>query len=114
MGINDFRLRLVGERFENEDGTSRQEELSRCAAGEAVELVREPNNPRDPSAVAVYSCRRVQLGYIGADRCGWIGSKIDRGFDVRVIIGKVTGGKRSGTPLGAILVLNMDGEEPDP
>jgi hypothetical protein len=112
MGINDFRLRLVGSQFDNEDGSSRQEELGRCTAGETVELCREPANPHDPSAVAVHSCRGVKIGYLGADYCGWIGSKLDRGYDVRAIIGKVTGGRRTGLPLGAILTLNMDGDEP--
>ncbi len=112
MGINDFRLRLVGERFDNEDGSSRQAELALCKAGEAVDLVREPHNPHDPSAVAVYSARRVQIGYIGADRTAWIGSKLDRGYPMRVTIDKVKGGGRSGLPLGAILALNMEGDEP--
>jgi hypothetical protein len=112
MGINDFRLRLVGTQFDNEDGSSRQEELSSCSVGELVTLEREPHNPHDPSAVAVYSSRHVQIGYIGADYASWIGSKIDRGYDVRAIIGKVTGGRRTGLPLGAILTLNMEGEEP--
>jgi hypothetical protein len=114
MGINDFRLRLVGERFDNEDGSSRQEELARCAVGEPVELIREPSNPHDPSAVAVYSCRRVQIGYVGADRSAWIGSKMDRGYPVRAIIGKLGGGRRTGLPLSAVLALNIEGEEPDP
>ena len=113
MGINDFRLRLVGAQFDNEDGSSRQEELSRCVVGDPVELVREPDNPHDPSAVAVYSCRRVQIGYIGADRTAWIGSKLDRGYPVRAIIGAIGGGKRTGLPLTAVLALNMEGEEPD-
>lgn len=111
MGTNDFRLRLVGERFDNEDGSSRQEELARCTVGEIVELVREPSNPHDPSAVAVYSCRRVQIGYVGADRSAWIGSKMDRGYPVRAAIGAIRGG-RSGLPFSAVLALNLEGEEP--
>lgn len=114
MGINDFRLRLVGTQFDNEDGSSRQEELGRCAAGEAVDLVREPENPHDPSAVAVISRRGVRIGYIGADYTSWIGSKVDRGYDVRAVLGKLTGGRRTGLPLGAVLTINMEGEDPGP
>jgi hypothetical protein len=112
MGINDFRLRVAGTQFDNEDGTSRQEELACCSVGEAVTLQREPTNPHDPSAVAVYSSRGVKIGYLGADYCGWIGSKIDRDYDVRASIDRISGGMRTGLPLGAILVLNLDGEEP--
>ena len=32
------------------------------------ELVLEPRNPVDPSAVVVISVRRVQIGYLTADR----------------------------------------------
>lgn len=113
MGINDFRLRLVGERFDNPDGSSRQEELAQCQAGEPVELRREPDNPADPSAVAVYSIRGIQIGYIGANYASWVGSKIDREYEVRAIIGKMSGGRRTGLPLGAVLTINMEGEEPE-
>lgn len=112
MGLNDFSLRLVGERYENEDGSSRQEEIERCSEGEMVDLVREPDNPHDPSAVAVLSARGVKIGYLGADRCGWIGSKIDRGYDVRAIIGRVGRNDSSGA-IGAVLTLNMEGEDPE-
>lgn len=113
MGINDFRLRLVGGRFDNRDGTNRQEELARCSVGETVELQREPTNPVDPGAVAVYSCRQVQIGYLKADRAAWMRGKIDAGYEIRASIGRLTGGEGTGFPLGAVLVVNMDGEEPD-
>ena len=109
----DFSLRLVGEGFDNEDGSSRQEEIARCQEGEAVDLVREPDNPHDPSAVAVFSDRGVRIGYLGADRCGWIGSKIDRGYDVRAAIGRIMRAGQAGY-LGVLLRVNLQGEEPGP
>lgn len=103
----DFSLRLVGVRYDNDDGSSRQAELRRCGEGEVVELVREPHNPHDPSAVAAISARGVKIGYLGADRCGWIGSKIERGYVVRAVIGRI--GRDPGTGfLGAVLVVNME------
>lgn len=38
--------------------------LERLAVGETVALVREPTNPHDPNAVAVYSTDGVHLGYV--------------------------------------------------
>lgn len=111
MGINDFRLRLVGERFENRDGTSRQEELEQCSVGEPVTLERETDNPVDPGAVAVFSARGRQIGYLGADRATFIRGKIDRGFDLRAIIAQLR--KRPGMPISAVLALNLDGEDPE-
>jgi hypothetical protein len=40
-----------------------------CQPGEAIELRPEPKNPTDPQAIAVYSARGIQIGYIRADRC---------------------------------------------
>jgi hypothetical protein len=114
MGTNDFRLPVVGCVYENDDGTSRQEELARCTVGERVELHREPDNPHDPSAVAVLTERGIRIGYIGANYTAWIGSKIDRGYDVEAAIEQIRGGGRTGLPLSAVLAINMDGEDPGP
>ena len=48
-------------------------ELAICQPGEVVKLVREPRNQHDPRAIAVYSCRGIQLGYITAERAGRVG-----------------------------------------
>lgn len=113
MGWNDFSLPARGERFDNEDGTSRQEELARCRPGEPVRLVREPDNPHDPAAVAIVSSRGVQLGYVPADRAVWIGSKIDRGYDVRAIVERVKGAHLPGAMLGLVIRVSMDPETAD-
>lgn len=112
MGFNDFLLPAVGERYDNEDGTSRQDELRLCQRGEFVSLVREPGNPHDRMAVAIVSARGVKVGYLGRDRAMWIGSKIDRGYDVRAIIERIKGAHLEGAPLGVVLRLNMEGDEP--
>lgn len=96
MGMCDFSLPAIGERHENEDGSSRQEELAQCIPGEPVRLVREPENPHDRMAVAVFSCRGVKVGYLKRDRAVWIGSKIDRGYDVRAIVERVKGATLAG------------------
>lgn len=113
MGWNDFSLPACGEQFENEDGTSRQDELALCAAGEMVELVREPENPHDRMAVAIRSARGVRLGYLRRDRAVWIGSKLDRGYDVRAIVERVKGSHLPGALLGLVIRVNMEGDEPD-
>lgn len=111
MAVGDFCLRVVGVTYPNADGTSRQEEIQRCVVGERVELWRERTNRFDPSAVAVISARDVQVGYIGADRCGWIGSKIDRGLPVSVIVDRLIGGAGD-MWMGMVIRLNLGGEMP--
>ncbi|MDB5733201.1 MAG: hypothetical protein JWQ03_3096 [Variovorax sp.] len=113
MGINDFSLRVVGCYYDNPDGSSRQAEIANCWPGEVVELYREPDNPHDPSAVAVFSRRGVQVGYLGKDRCGWIGSKIDRKYEIHAIVERVLGATLPGSTLGLIIRLNMEGDKPD-
>ncbi|MDR7101491.1 HIRAN domain-containing protein [Croceicoccus sp. BE223] len=56
-----------------------------CAPGEPVELRPEPNNPADPRAVAVFSARGIQLGYLTAERCRRIGSLIRAGTPIHAI-----------------------------
>jgi hypothetical protein len=114
LGWNDFSLPACGERFDNEDGTSRQEELARCKPGEPVRLVREPDNRHDPMAVAVYSCRGIRVGYLKRDRAVWIGSKIDRGYDVRAIVERVKGAGLPDAPLGLVMRVSMDRRQADP
>jgi len=113
MGWNDFSLPICGERYDNEDGSSRQEELRRCSPGELITLVREPLNPHDHMAVAVYSCRGVQVGYLGRERACWIGSKMDRGYLVSAIVHRVKGIHLPGATLGLVLRFSMDGDEPE-
>lgn len=113
MGWHDFSLPACGEWYDNEDdGTSRQLELAECRVGEKLELVREPNNPHDPRAVAIFTARGIRVGYLNRDRAGWIGSKIDRGYDVRAIVERIKGRGIEGSALGLVLRINMDGEEP--
>ena len=113
MGWNDFSLPAVGERFENEDGSSRQEELARCAPGDWLDLVREPKNPHDHMAVAIVTTRGVRVGYLARDRAQWIGSKLDRGWTVLAIVERVKGAHLPDAVLGLVMRVNMDGEEPE-
>jgi hypothetical protein len=98
-------LAIVGADFPNKRGPGRRFEIALCSPGEPVELRLEPRNEADPSAVAVYSCRGVQLGYLSAERCGRIGGLIRQGREVRAIFQEAT---RS----GAIIRASFDGEGP--
>lgn len=56
-----------------------------CVPGEPVELRPEPRNPYDPHAVAVYSVRGVQIGYLSAERAPRIGAMIRQGRDIACV-----------------------------
>lgn len=76
-----------------------------CTPGERVQLQREPNNPADPRAVAVLSERGVPIGYLTAERCGFIGRMLDRGREVDAIF-------QQATKFGAIIRVAFDGVIP--
>lgn len=78
-------LVVVGVDYPNQRGPARRFEIAMCSPGEPVELRLEPKNPADPLAVAVFSCRGIQLGYLTAERCGRIGAIIRSGTEVRAI-----------------------------
>ncbi|MDF2602991.1 HIRAN domain-containing protein [Sphingomonas sp.] len=77
--MKEFSLAVVGINYLNADQSNRRFELAMCAPGEPVHLVPETNNRHDPAAVAVFSARGVQIGYLSSERCLWIGTRIGAG-----------------------------------
>jgi hypothetical protein len=76
-----------------------------CAPGEPVELRPEPDNPADEYAVAVYSARGIQIGYLTAERAPWIGGMLKAGREIAAIF-------QEETPYGAAIRAAFDGESP--
>jgi hypothetical protein len=105
MPLPSLSLAVVGADFPNKRGPTRRFEIALCKPGEPVELIPEPSNPADPRAVAVFSARGVQIGYLSAERCGRIGSIIERGLEVRAIFQRAT-------TYGAVIRAAFDGEAP--
>ena len=98
-------LAVVGGVHPNKDGSNRLFEIAMCLPGEPVQLVCEPRNRHDPSAVAVFSTRGNQLGYLSADRCGWIGAKIAQGEDIQAVFQQAKRGS-------AIVRVSFSGSPP--
>lgn len=84
MSEREMSLSVVGIAYSNDDKakSSRRFEMLLCSPGDPVQLRREPKNEHDEFAVAVFSDRGTQLGYLSADRAPWIGSKIAAGDDI--------------------------------
>lgn len=77
--MEEFSLAVVGINYLNADKSNRRFELALCVPGEPVRLVLEPKNKHDPAAVAVFSARDMQIGYLSRERCLWVGSRIRAG-----------------------------------
>ena len=64
-----------------------------CEPGDPVTLVPEPKNAADANAIAVFSSRDVQIGYVVADRTGIIHRAWEAAREVRAIFQEpITGG----------------------
>lgn len=85
MPLPQHSLAVVGIDYPNRRGPTRAMEVRLCTPGEPVELRPEPKNPADPHAVAVYSCRGVQIGYVPADRAPRLAALLARGVTVRAL-----------------------------
>ncbi|PAX07281.1 HIRAN domain-containing protein [Sphingomonas lenta] len=85
--MQELSLAVVGLDFPNADKSrsNRRFEVALCRPGDPVELRPEPKNPADPRAVAVYSERGVQMGYLSAERCGLIGKRLNAGDAYRAV-----------------------------
>lgn len=98
-------LNVVGVAHPNKDGGNRRTEIMFCDVGEPVELRLEPKNPVDPNAVAVFSDRGFQMGYLTAERAPWIGGMLKN----RVVVTAVF---QEGAPWGAVIRVGLDGAVP--
>lgn len=79
MYERELSLSVVGLDYPNPDRSNRRFEMALCTRGEPVHLVPDPKNRADPRAIAVVSARGIQLGYLTAERCGFIGGLLRAG-----------------------------------
>jgi hypothetical protein len=101
----EFLSAVAGEAQRNPDGTRRQDIIRCCRAGDAIELVPEPDNPHDPNAVRVMH-RLGLIGYIPRAKAERFSMEIDNGCIVTASIHEITG--RDKATLGVVLRLRVE------
>lgn len=100
-------LAVVGADYPNKGKSpTRRFEIALCAPGDPIELRPEPKNPADENAIAVFSERGVQLGYLTAERAPLIGKYMRDGHEPHAIF-------QSAASFGAYIRVAFDGERPD-
>jgi hypothetical protein len=119
-GMGSFYSKLAGVSHPNDDGTSRQNYIRKfCKPGMRLVVVREPANPYDPNAIAVFVevssllflRTRYQIGYLknydggGRDKPGELARHIDNGGRLEVTIADVTGGTKDKAALGVNVLI---------
>jgi len=100
-----FSLAVVGADYPNKRGPTRHFAIALCKPGDPIELRREPKNPKDERAVAVYSPQGVQMGYLSAERAAWIAPMLDRGRVIKAVF-------QERLEYGAAIRVAFDGDEP--
>lgn len=68
MAWSQLSIKIVGANHPNADGGNRRSEIAFCDIGEQLELRPEPKNPYDEHAIAAYSARGFQIGYVASER----------------------------------------------
>lgn len=100
-------LAIVGADHANAKGQpARRFDLALCLPGEPVELRPEPNNPADEWAVAVYSARGVQLGYVPSQRAPLVRKWMAEGREIAAVF-------QARAAFGGWLRIGLDGEVPE-
>lgn len=107
MSFPPISLPVVGADYPNKGKSpTRRFEIALCAPGDPLELRPEPENPADEHAVAVYSERGVQLGYISSQRAVRVAQLIRQGHTITAIF-------QEATRFGAFARVSFDGTVPD-
>jgi hypothetical protein len=98
---------VVGVQFpsKRKKDPSRRFAVGLCAPGDPVTLRREPDNPADPRAIAVFNDRGMQMGYLPAERSARLSAMLDRGRVIAAVF-------QAETTAGAIIRIAFDGELP--
>jgi len=85
-------VKIAGVTHNNPDGVSRQEILARMMRWEVVDLVREPGNPHDPNAVAIFG-GMGQIGYVPMVAIPGLHKILDAGIKTQCKLTNLYGGK---------------------
>lgn len=96
--VEHFYSKVRGLTFPNADGSDRSQIISRLRPGDMLRLEREPDNPRESSAIKILTENGEQIGYIatliatsgGTDR--GLAAEMDRGIRVECRVKDLTGG----------------------
>ena len=104
---DSFMTKVVGVSFEG-----RQQVVATLSAGDALEVVRDPGNEVDPSAVAVMATGGRQVGFLRRQIAQVLAPLMDDGARYGATVAEVTGGSDGRESLGLnIEVRRLDAEK---
>jgi hypothetical protein len=105
QGIRHFYTKVAGVSYPNEDGTSRQWIVRRCAMLEKLNLVHDEHNAHDPNAIRVLRGNGQQLGFLPAHVAPRVVADSAAGCRYAVFVNEKTGGSRGAETAGVNLLV---------
>jgi len=105
-GIGDaeaFHTKLAGVTFEG-----RQSVLENLVAGDPLRFERQPENPYDTNAVALFDAHGIQVGFLNRRLAAVLAPVIDSGVEYDVEVTDVTGGDE-GRTIGVNVLVSRRG-----
>ncbi len=97
-----FHTKLAGVTFEG-----RQEVVARLAAGTPLRLERQPDNPHDPNACALFGPLGDQVGYLNRRLAAVLAPIVDAGVTYDAEITEITGRERVADDQSGSLGVNV-------
>lgn len=101
---------LAGEGQINPDGTKRQAILRYCRPGQAVTLLREPDNHYDRNAVRIATDAGT-IGYLARADAFAIAPELDNGRSYSACIHELTGGMPDYPNFGCRICITWEGQK---
>ncbi|MDR3687008.1 MAG: single-stranded-DNA-specific exonuclease RecJ [Coriobacteriia bacterium] len=108
-GISDapsFHTKLAGVTFEGRQGV-----LERVSAGTPLRLVRQPDNPYDANAIAMFDPQGDQVGFLNRRLAAALAPTVDAGVEYDVEVTDVTGGEGDRSLGVNVLLTRRDAAE---
>ncbi|PKQ10008.1 MAG: single-stranded-DNA-specific exonuclease RecJ, partial [Actinobacteria bacterium HGW-Actinobacteria-9] len=102
-----FHTKLAGVTFEG-----RQDVVARLAPGTPLRAARQPENPYDPAAIALFDTRGEQVGFFNRRLAAVLAPLMDAGIEYDVEVTEVTGGDE-GRSQGVNVLVSRRGEAAD-
>ncbi|WP_427965852.1 HIRAN domain-containing protein [Altererythrobacter sp.] len=101
---------VVGESFQTDAGLPRQSVLLAAEPGDPIRLEREPSNPHDANAIAVFLGKH-DIGHIGRVDAKMLAPILDRGTQYRAQVHRIKGCVPSAPSSGAVIAIAWENQE---
>ena len=113
--MREIKTKVVGVTFDNEDGSSRQDYISRLQVGDTLILEHDPDNRHDRDAVKVlgrwkqwFRWREGQIGHLSREVAEEVADYLQEGGWVYAEILDVTGGSWRKPTYGVNIAIYLE------